>query len=122
MSHAGMQPVSGEAQEQGSGDYIVEGFQFTMGGDWILTVRATLPDGTQVQKNVQIDGVAGMSARTSAGARVGDEWQQYPHAAPSIASRASSGAISCARRCSAPSCAGVTRAAPCRRWSSSWRR
>lgn len=65
MSHAGMQPVNGDAQEQGGGDYVVEGFQFTMGGDWLLTVRATLSDGTRVQKNVPIDGVAGMIARPS---------------------------------------------------------
>ena len=65
MSHAGMQPVNGAAREMGGGDYVVDDFHFTMGGDWILTVRATLPDGTQVQRNVPIDGVAGMVVRAS---------------------------------------------------------
>lgn len=63
MSHAGMQPVSGEAREQGGGDYVVEGFTFTMGGDWLLTIRATLADGTTVQKTIPINGVAGMTIR-----------------------------------------------------------
>ena len=47
MSHAGMAPVFGNAQEEGDGVYVVPGFRFTMAGDWILTVRVTLPDGRQ---------------------------------------------------------------------------
>lgn len=45
MTHAGMIPVDGKA-EGGTEDgrYVVP-FEWTMGGDWIVTVRATLPDG-----------------------------------------------------------------------------
>ncbi len=63
MSHAGMQLVNGEAREQGNGSYIVDNFHFTMGGDWVLIVRATLADGTQVQQTFPLDGVAGMVER-----------------------------------------------------------
>jgi hypothetical protein len=63
MSHAGMQPVNGEAKEQGGSDYVVENFRFTMGGDWVLIVRATLTDGTEVQRTFPIAGVSGMVVR-----------------------------------------------------------
>jgi hypothetical protein len=45
MSHAGMVPVRAPAQEAGEGRYRLEDFTFTMGGDWILLVHVTLPDG-----------------------------------------------------------------------------
>lgn len=44
MTHAGMVPVKGTAEGGASGLYAVP-FKWTMGGDWIVTVRATLPDG-----------------------------------------------------------------------------
>ncbi len=47
MTHAGMAPVFGTAQEDDEGIYVIPGFRFTMAGDWILTVRVTLPDGRQ---------------------------------------------------------------------------
>ncbi len=47
MTHAGMAPVFGTAQEEGDGMYVIPGFRFTMAGDWILTVRVTLADGRQ---------------------------------------------------------------------------
>lgn len=49
MSHAGMVPVVDTAQAQGPGDYAIEDFRFTMAGDWILTLQATLPDGRWVR-------------------------------------------------------------------------
>jgi nitrogen fixation protein FixH len=44
MSHAGMQPVLSEATPLGDGRYRAD-FEWTMAGDWIVTVDATLPDG-----------------------------------------------------------------------------
>ncbi len=47
MSHAGMTPVLDTAVAEAPGRYAVSDFRFTMAGDWILTLRATLPDGRQ---------------------------------------------------------------------------
>ena len=44
MSHAGMEPVLATAAGQGDGVYTAD-FTWTMAGDWIVTVAATLPDG-----------------------------------------------------------------------------
>lgn len=49
MSHAGMQPVFGEAQPSAGGVYPFE-FNWNMGGDWYLTVTVALSDGTQVER------------------------------------------------------------------------
>ncbi len=45
MTHAGMVPVRTPARFDAEGRYRVEDFAFTMGGDWILRVHVTLPDG-----------------------------------------------------------------------------
>jgi hypothetical protein len=45
MTHAGMVPVLGEASQGDKGLYTIP-FEWTMGGDWVLIVQATLPDGT----------------------------------------------------------------------------
>lgn len=44
MTHAGMVPVLAEADSGENGLYLVP-FTWTMAGDWIVSVRATLPDG-----------------------------------------------------------------------------
>lgn len=44
MAHAGMRPVLATAIAQGDGRYRAD-FEWTMAGDWIVTVEATLPDG-----------------------------------------------------------------------------
>ena len=49
MSHAGMVPVLDTAEVEGPGLYGISDFTFTMAGDWILTLEATLPDGRRVQ-------------------------------------------------------------------------
>ncbi|MCB0033630.1 MAG: copper chaperone PCu(A)C [Anaerolineales bacterium] len=54
MSHAGMQPVLSEASNGDNGTYTIP-FEWTMGGDWIVTIDATLPDGTTVSE--QFDGI-----------------------------------------------------------------
>lgn len=45
MTHAGMVPVLASAQNGAEGVYTAP-FAWTMTGDWIVTVRATLPDGS----------------------------------------------------------------------------
>ncbi len=56
MSHAGMVPVFGSAREGEPGTYTIPDFTFTMAGDWILTLEATLPDGrrTQLRKGTKV--------------------------------------------------------------------
>ncbi|MFN8372448.1 MAG: FixH family protein, partial [Anaerolineae bacterium] len=55
MTHAGMAPVETEFSDSVDGEYRVP-FNWNMGGDWILTVRAVLADGTasEVQFNVSV--------------------------------------------------------------------
>lgn len=43
MNHAGMVPVLRTLEEAGTGEFRVP-FEWTMGGDWIVTVTATLDD------------------------------------------------------------------------------
>ncbi|NWF67974.1 MAG: FixH family protein [Chloroflexi bacterium] len=47
MAHAGMTSMDGQTDESENGVYRIP-FEWTMGGDWILTVTVTLPDGTSV--------------------------------------------------------------------------
>lgn len=44
MDHEGMTPVDREVSESAGGEYRVP-FEWTMGGGWIVTVTAQLPDG-----------------------------------------------------------------------------
>ena len=44
MSHAGMKPVLATATAAGDGLYTAD-FEWTMAGDWTVTIEATLPDG-----------------------------------------------------------------------------
>lgn len=57
MNHAGMRPVIGALTETTPGTYVSDSFEFTMGGDWIITVRGTLPDGTTYQATFDVEGV-----------------------------------------------------------------
>jgi len=58
MTHAGMQPVITTLQDLGNGQYRAADFEFTMAGDWMLTVQAELPDGTSVERMFAIQGVS----------------------------------------------------------------
>jgi hypothetical protein len=49
MTHAGMEPVTGEGAEESAGIYRVP-FEWTMGGDWIVTVTVGLPDGQTTEE------------------------------------------------------------------------
>ncbi len=44
MTHAGMQPVLADAGSGADGVYPAD-FEWTMSGDWVVTVTAALPDG-----------------------------------------------------------------------------
>ena len=52
MTHAGMEPIFVTAMETAPGEYRAP-LEWTMGGEWVLTVRGTLPDGTTVEKQVE---------------------------------------------------------------------
>ena len=56
MSHAGMKPVFAEAQEVTPGRYEAS-LEFTMGGDWFIIVRASLPDGRTLERQIDVPGV-----------------------------------------------------------------
>ncbi|CAN5705075.1 hypothetical protein BH23CHL2_BH23CHL2_13080 [soil metagenome] len=58
MSHAGMEPVIVDAEDGQNGRYLSQGFEFTMGGDWIITVSGTLPDGREFDRSFDLAGVA----------------------------------------------------------------
>jgi hypothetical protein len=53
MTHAGMVPVLAEATAGQGGRYTVP-FEWTMGGDWIVTVKAILPDGQAVSQEFPV--------------------------------------------------------------------
>lgn len=57
MSHAGMQPVIVDATGEQDGRYVSDGFEFTMGGDWIITVSGTLADGREIERTFDLTGV-----------------------------------------------------------------
>lgn len=59
MNHAGMAPVIATLTETTPGTYVSDGFEFTMGGDWVISVRGTLPDGTPYQAQIDVGGVGG---------------------------------------------------------------
>ena len=56
MSHAGMVPVLATAPEVAPGRYEAP-LEFTMGGDWFILVRAELPDGRSLERQVDVPGV-----------------------------------------------------------------
>jgi hypothetical protein len=56
MTHAGMRPIFSEATEVEPGRYQAP-LEFTMGGDWVILINLTLPDGRRVQRQVEVKGV-----------------------------------------------------------------
>ena len=56
MAHAGMRPVFAEASESGPGSYE-SALEFTMGGDWVVLVRLTRPDGRKIERQFDVKGV-----------------------------------------------------------------
>ncbi len=59
MTHAGMEPVIVATEETSDGTYVTQDFAFTMGGDWVIIVRAILADGSTAEQRVELRGVQG---------------------------------------------------------------
>ncbi len=59
MTHAGMQPVIVATEARGNGTYVTEDFRFTMGGDWVIIVRATFANGRTAEQRIDLKGVQG---------------------------------------------------------------
>ncbi len=53
MTHPGMPPVFAEAREESPGIYRAS-FEFTMAGDWVIIIIATLPDGRTVRDQIEV--------------------------------------------------------------------
>jgi hypothetical protein len=53
MTHAGMTPVFAQTSGGEDGQYLVP-FEWTMGGDWIVTVEMTLADGRVVTRQFPV--------------------------------------------------------------------
>ncbi|MDQ4074856.1 MAG: FixH family protein [Chloroflexota bacterium] len=49
MTHAGMEPIFADAEEVTPGTYVAE-LDWTMSGQWLVTVHATLMDGREVEQ------------------------------------------------------------------------
>lgn len=58
MTHAGMAPTLAQPSEVSPGRYEAA-LDFTMAGDWFILVRATLPDGRKLERQVDVPGVKG---------------------------------------------------------------
>ena len=56
MNHAGMVPVFSQATETDPGQYEAP-LEFTMGGDWFVLVKVSLPDGREFERQVNLPGV-----------------------------------------------------------------
>jgi hypothetical protein len=54
MTHAGMAPSFGNAAQGSDGKYRVP-FEWTMGGEWIVTVNVTLSDGQVVSQKFNVN-------------------------------------------------------------------
>lgn len=65
MHHAGMVPVFAQASEIAPGRYQAD-LEFTMSGDWFILVRAELPDGRSMERQVDIPGVDVLCGETPA--------------------------------------------------------
>lgn len=62
MDHEGMSPLDRETTDSSSGEYRVP-IEWTMGGGWIVSVTARLPDGSEVSQNFEffVEAVSGDS-------------------------------------------------------------
>lgn len=60
MNHAGMRPELGEATTDADGKATIP-FEWSMGGDWIVTVSVTLPDSSEVSQEFPVSVSGAMS-------------------------------------------------------------
>lgn len=54
MTHAGMTPVLAEVDGGGKAGVYTIPFEWTMAGDWVVTVDLQLPDGTKAQERFEM--------------------------------------------------------------------
>lgn len=62
MAMAGMEPVIAKLTDVGTGHYVADRFQLSMGGDWILTISGQLPDGRAIRQTFVVRGVGARAA------------------------------------------------------------
>lgn len=53
MTHAGMIPVMADVKEVQPGIYQ-SSLEWTMAGDWVLTIEGTLPDGSVLSRQIDV--------------------------------------------------------------------
>lgn len=58
MTHAGMAPVLAETTSAGEDGYYRIPITFTMAGDWVIGITATLADGTIITHSASVAGIA----------------------------------------------------------------
>jgi hypothetical protein len=56
MSHAGMSPQFANVNEAEPGRYQAH-LEFPMAGDWVVLLHVTLPDGTKLERQIDVRGV-----------------------------------------------------------------
>lgn len=56
MTHAGMAPAFGDARELSPGQYQGQ-LTLSMGGDWVVLMHITLPNGKKVEEQMDLPGV-----------------------------------------------------------------
>jgi hypothetical protein len=56
MSHPGMSPRFAEAKEAELGRYKAP-LEFQMAGDWVILLHVTLPDGKELERQIDARGV-----------------------------------------------------------------
>ena len=65
MTHAGMVPILAKVEGGGVDGYYNVPMEWTMAGDWVVNVRATLPDGTAARQKFDLRVSAEDSERCS---------------------------------------------------------
>lgn len=61
MSHPGMPTTTVSARDEGGGRFVVDAFDFSMAGDWILTVSVGLPDRRSAQRDFPLRAIGAPS-------------------------------------------------------------
>jgi hypothetical protein len=56
MSHPGMAPVFGDANETGPGQYEAD-LEFAMAGDWVIVLHVRLAGGQMLERQFKVSGV-----------------------------------------------------------------
>jgi hypothetical protein len=58
MAHPGMAPVFSDAPETAPGTYTAR-LNFSMPGDWVVLLHIRLADGSKIERQIDVRGVAG---------------------------------------------------------------